>query len=170
MPAPTSPSLLHVCLSDCDLPWPPTVAPEGREGPYAGPQDARAPGDLRQPVLRLLLSLSSTPRSVSGVSPRPAALLWAPAAPQPLAFHAALWAGAGRAHAGSVVCGGARDGHLAGAVPTGHSVITLRTKEQQETGQRRVSSRSSSGLLVNYCTPLPSEVVSRILSWSFRQS
>lgn len=126
-----SPPLVHLCFSSVVLSWTPAVATKGRQRADAVLEDTGPLRHLGHSVFCLLFSVccsspsAATPvQACSGCYPSLDALFWAPAAAQALA---ALWTGTGRANAGRVVRGGARDRHLAGTVSSCHRLISLQT-------------------------------------------
>lgn len=92
------------------------MAAKRRQGADAASEERGASRHLRQSIfgfLRFSSAAAATPRPCDNRSPSLDALHWAPAGFQSLA---ALKAGAGWTNTGRVVCGGTRDGDLAGAV------------------------------------------------------
>lgn len=110
------------------------MAAKRRQGADTVPEEAGAPWHLCHSVFGLFFSFtrcssssSTTVRSCSDSSPSLDTFLWAPATFRALA---PLRTGASRTNTGSVVCGGAGDGNLAGAVSSSHWFIILKTSKK----------------------------------------
>lgn len=118
-PSGVLPSLVHLCVGPVVFSRAPAVAAKRWEWADAASEERGAPRHLCHSIFSFFCFASPTstitPWSCNNRSPSLDALYWAPAAFQSLA---AVKAGAGRANAGGVVCGGTWDRNLAGAVPS----------------------------------------------------
>lgn len=132
------------------------MAAKRRKRADAVPEERAAPRHLCHSVFGFFcFSSSSSSWSSGNRGPSLDALHWAPATFQPLA---ALEAGAGWTHAGGVICGGAGDGDLAGAVSScRHRSITLQTPNTHQvithtpsTSTRLKQSRTEGGFRVKF--------------------